>query len=1046
MSARSHVLLASAGSGKTFRLTSHFLRLVALGAPPERILASTFTRKAAGEILGRIFSRLAAAASDEAKAAKLAAELDVALTKAGAEKLLAQLARSIQRFRVRTLDAFFVDLARSISAELGLPPDWRIADEVDSNRARDEAVARALSGAAIGPWVALLRELERGALGRSVHAQLERVIDAGLRLHVEASAGAWEVPARFPAPDGAQIAAALDALAKLDPPRTSKGQPDKLWVKALQRVATRALQGAWSEYVSDGLGAALLTSGSYSRRAIEPEFAEPLHVLLTKAAAELSAKLRAQNEASARLLSLYDEHLKSVQSATRRLSFDDVAQALARDGAALRSLHSDLALRLDGAIDHLLLDEFQDTSPMQWRVLRGIAEELAADGSGTRSFFCVGDVKQSIYGWRSAEPRLLERLPERLHLEPEPLDKSWRSAPTVLAAVNRIFAKLDTFPGWESERGDVETAQNFRASFHEHVAARSELRGCVRVRTCGAGDDDRARWRQCVETAAQLVADVREQAPWASVAVLLRRNRLAPQIVARLRELGIAASDEGGNPLTDAISVQAALALLHWLEHPGDTVARFHAASSVFGARHGLSAARDDASAAFASRRAREDLLELGLAAWLASWRDEVARELGRWEARRFGQLVDAALSADPGEPLGNFLERVRRLRVEDPSSARVKVMTVHASKGLEFDAVILPELDVSLVSGSETFVARRAEDDPERDYEVVSHSGTGNLVKLLAALGDERVEQAVEASRRRALRDALSALYVATTRARHRLDFVLWPSAKADEAARLTAGGLVRHAFELGHADLPAEQIVATEDGADDSWTTRHSPRASSAPLASIAAATAPTALRFAPAARARELERVSPSTLHGAEARRSADLFASTPRAARLRGTRWHSWFECIEWLEDFAHGDAHLLTLATARGYGGEALEDDLRSFRAALMLPNLRALLSRPGRELELWRERRFQVVTGGTLHSGAFDRVEVERSGERAVRARVLDFKSERGTGEAELESLVERYRPQLEAYRTALARMLALPPAAVSAALVFAGEDRIVEV
>ncbi len=1042
MSARSHVLLASAGSGKTFRLTSHFLRLVALGVPPERILASTFTRKAAGEILGRIFSRLAAAASDETSAAKLATELDVALSKARAEELLAQLARAIQRFRVRTLDAFFVDLARSISAELGLPPDWRIADEVDLARARDEAVAAALSGAELESWVALLRELERGASGRSVHAQLERVIDAGARLHVEAAAGAWEVPARFQAPADAQIAAALDTLAKLDPPRTSKGQPDKNWVKALQRVAARAARGAWSEYVSDGLGAALLTGGSYSRRDIEPEFAEPLHVLLTKAAAELGAKLRAQNEASARLLSVYTAHARAVQTATRRLSFDDVAQSLAQGGAAMRSLQSDLALRLDGAIDHLLLDEFQDTSPVQWRVLRGIAEELAADGSGTRSFFCVGDVKQSIYGWRSAEPRLLEKLPERLHLEPEPMDKSWRSSPVVLAAVNRIFTKLDSFPGWESERGDVDTAKAFRASFHEHVAARPELRGCVRVRTCGPGDDNPARWRQCVETAAQLVAEVREQAPWASVAVLLRRNRLAPPIVARLRELGIAASDEGGNPLTDAIGVQAALALLHWLEHPGDTVARFHAASGVFGARHGLSAARDDASAALASRRAREELLELGLAGWLASWRDDVARELGAWEARRFGQLIDAALSVEPGAPLGDFLERVRRLRVEDPSSARVKVMTVHASKGLEFDAVILPELDVPFVSSSETFVARRAGDDPEREYEVVSHGGAENFVKLLAAHGDERVEQALQSSRRRALRDALSALYVATTRARHRLDLVLWPSAKADESARLTGGGVVRHAFDLGHEELPANEIVATEIGADDSWATHHAPRMASAPRASPAA---PATLRFAASSRARELERVSPSTLHDTQARSAVELFASAPRTGRLRGSRWHTWFECVEWLEDFAHGDAQLLALATARGYGGAELEEDLRSFRAALARPNLRALLSRPGREIELWRERRFQLVLDGTLHSGAFDRVELEPSGARAVRARVLDFKSERGPGGAQIEVLVEHYRPQMSSYRRALAHLLGLPQTSVSAALVFADADRIVE-
>ena len=119
------LVLASAGSGKTYLLSSHILGLLAAGAPPGELLASTFTRKAAGEILERVLVRLAQGASDPEKARELGREAHPSLTTSEeCRRLLGRLLVDLHRMSVDTLDAFFVRVARSFFQELGLAPRW----------------------------------------------------------------------------------------------------------------------------------------------------------------------------------------------------------------------------------------------------------------------------------------------------------------------------------------------------------------------------------------------------------------------------------------------------------------------------------------------------------------------------------------------------------------------------------------------------------------------------------------------------------------------------------------------------------------------------------------------------------------------------------------------------------------------------------------------------------------------------------------------------------------------------------------------------------
>src|SRR5262245_30009004 len=123
------IFLASAGTGKTFRLSNRYIQLIARGAKPGTILATTFTRKAAGEILGRILNRLAAAATEDKPLAELREQVDPKLTHEQCRDLTVSLARQMNRLNIGTIDSFFARVLRGFGLELGVPPGWQIIDD-----------------------------------------------------------------------------------------------------------------------------------------------------------------------------------------------------------------------------------------------------------------------------------------------------------------------------------------------------------------------------------------------------------------------------------------------------------------------------------------------------------------------------------------------------------------------------------------------------------------------------------------------------------------------------------------------------------------------------------------------------------------------------------------------------------------------------------------------------------------------------------------------------------------------------------------------------
>jgi len=1039
-----HVLIrASAGSGKTFQLSNRYLALLNAGVAPDGILATTFTRKAAGEILDRVVTRLAAAAFDPAECAKLAGFIDdESLSCARVRELLHRLLRDLHRLQIGTLDSFFSRLARSLSLEVGLPLRWQIIDELEDARLRDEAVTRVLRQQSTSDLLALTHLLTKGETSRSVGQLVRSTVDDLLTLYHETEAGAWH---KLPRPKllmGDEFAALLEDLRTLELP-TSQLE------RARDEGYRFALVEDWEEFIAKGIAAKVLEgSTTYGRTPIPPAAQSVYQRLIEQARARLVNRVANQTEGSHDLLGKFDREYEALKRARGAAGFDDVTRLLARGLSATADEEADhrqrLGLRLDGHIEHLLLDEFQDTAPIQWSVLRSLAERVMQPRQAG-SFFCVGDTKQAIYGWRGGVAEIFDAIEQQLPgLQSQALNVSFRSSPPVIETVNRVFTGLGRHPNLSRAGGAV---QEWSRHYEWHTTKRLELTGYVRLETASAADE-------LLAFAAERVAELHHRAPRHQIGVLVLRNDTVRQLIARLRARGISASEEGGSPVTDSAAVQLVLSTLRIADHPGDTAARFHVANSPLGAALQLPDHADDAAAVVLSHDARHRLMQQGYGPTVAAWARLIEAHCDQRERSRLKQLVELAFQYNARSTLraDDFVRFVETKRVSDPLAAPVRVMTVHQAKGLEFDITVLPELDRKLLGQSDAFVVARAE--PTSPVGAVCRHVNENVQKLLPA----RFQDMFAAATDRSATESLCVLYVALTRAMHAMYLMIEPSRDNEKNVPLSYAGLLRAAlrdtqpvppattiFETGDPDWSAADAVDAPRREPDLW---------------------PPPVRLAPmgAPRRRGLRWQSPSAQEGGSRTSVTAILRQGASEAMLRGTILHAWLERIEWLDEGQPQESELRVVAEALLHEAGAslsIPKLWAEFQDMLRAPPTRELLSRGSYSttapvlrglslaqphLSVESERLFAVRDGSQLLSGSMDRLVWVRDGSRLVAADVIDFKTDTVDTDKQLREKTDYYRPQLEAYRHAVAKMSGLATDRISAQLLFVGAGRLVTV
>ena len=1087
-------LLASAGSGKTTRLCQRYIRLLADGdlkATPDRICALTFTRKAAGEIFDRVVGCLCGGAADENAAAKLAGDLGLpGLGRPQFAGLLRLFLDNLHRAVIGTLDSFVGGVVRAFPIELGIPLEFEVSESKAAAGAalRKDILADIL--AARGPGANQLLAAFKQATFGIEEKSFERFLnDVIIPLHLSY---------RFcPDPEKWGNASLIwtgqnqaNAGMSSQPELREQAQRVQRWLEAerqktqgldqrlqaslpalAEALAAHGLASPWSPNFSGAFFERLLQQRSglrqgpaaiqYGRSTIQlpAAIARALAVLMDNLVAVEIRRALEKTRGLHDLLELYDRAYDRESRESGRFSFADLQCLLAPGDSARGVLPLSreraegrlfIDYRLDSRLDHWLLDEFQDTSDLQWAIFSNLVAELVqGDPEGyRRSFFYVGDVKQSIYRWRGGNPGLFLDLRAQFNqagdvIRLDRMSDTRRCAQPVIDAVNQVFAEL---PAAFLPAGAIAA---WKTVWDKHGTLNREASGCAVLLQPEPADDPAGARYQLV---ADLLNEIQPGRRGLGVGILLRTNEACSGLVNVLRRecQGMGFVHEGQAGIARNELAQALLALVRLAAHPGDEFAWQYVRMSP------LAGVLDEKQIT-RSRLAPLLLTEIeaaGFQALIAEWgsRLEAVGPLNEYGRQCLARLAKAAAEFDGAgsRSCNRFLEFVGDYEVhEEAARGAVRIMTIHQAKGLEFDLVILPELQHA--TGMNMARAQPADRD-------ILYGGKPFAPRwILKAPKKEIAENdPVLGARLRKIDedycfDQLCTLYVAMTRAKQALYMLASPGPKKSEVFRPAALLKLQLAGDVEPEAGPGITIngkkyarLYSAASGDERWYASKSflEFQDRGPAAGPAASAAGFAGR---ASRRQVLPRSEPSRQEIFRRQASA-LFDPETRDVLDFGSAIHELFAKIDWLDVESGAEAIIRAWRPAGPYDQQVATDACRQFRKCLQAAEVREALARPAGQAELWREKSFEIILDGRWVSGIFDRVVINRGADGVpAGAAILDFKSNRNLKtEADLQAQAGHYRPQMELYRRALSGLLGLAADRIAIQLLFTVPARIV--
>jgi ATP-dependent helicase/nuclease subunit A len=1085
--ALSAFVAASAGSGKTKLLTDRLLRLMLTDTKPQKILCLTYTKAAAAEMTIRLNRRLGAwVVMPEAKLAADLAALDVPATAHTldlARKLFAEVLDLPGGMRIGTIHAFCQSLLRRFPLEAGLSPHFEVADDTDAalrlREARETILAEDTHRRAIFTLAAETDEQNFTALawefaqaGKTLPDPAEIAAKLCASLGAGEESGADVLTAAVSCPREAPLRDVLRRIAELGNPSGQKWALGALDWLTLPPEARMVAWADWLEtwFTKGGEGEPRTLRGYFGKTLAAAE--EGMRGEIARECTRVAAVQEALRAARLKDINTYLLQLivpiltreRTQKQLTAKLSYGDLVrhtgELLIDPGAAW------VLYKLDGGIDHVLLDEVQDTAPAQWEIADAIGDEFFS-GLGAqerpRSIFAVGDAKQSIFSFQGADLQSFEHYRQKFRQKVQAAGEAWldgklsvsfRSTAPVLALTDAVFAQDP------ARRGVCLGDEVLR-----HGVSRAGQAGSVTLwpLTKESPASDVPPWSvpDAYETAdsaktllagqiAEFIAARRGQnlpsrgrtaTPGDFLVLVRRRDALVAAVTSALKQHGIPVAGLDRMVLTEQVAVSDLLALCDALLLPEDDLAfgqylvsplgglsdeslmelALHRRGRLVSVLFSRAAERPDwqeARAYFEAMRSRVDYLTpfalLSEALGPFGGRAKLLQRLGAEAAEPIDEFLAEALNFSQSSPgsLQLFLHQLRQSgasikREAEAGGDVVRIMTVHGAKGLQAPIVILPDTTTL----------------PKMDKKLFwlpvpgQKNATVPVFCPRSALRSQALAEAAQHATTAMEEEYNRLLYVALTRAEDELIVC------GAEGKRLAPGTCWYESVKAGFSRLDGvisaegRQVYACAQTAPPDRVTAQRETAAAAALPPWAGA-APDWSACPPAGETTRPERIAPSRGTDDEKQRAiaasplGAAFAESQQrraSAMARGRAMHALLQHLPDLPALARKDAARRYLVNDAALAEEA-EQLCEAVMTILTDPALAPLFA-PGAQAE--------VPLAGVLDdveiAGIVDRLAVT---EEAVW--LADYKTDRQPP-ARPEDIPAKYLQQLAAYRAILA-------------------------
>ncbi|MBE6376203.1 MAG: hypothetical protein E7043_03265 [Lentisphaerae bacterium] len=1081
-----NIITASAGTGKTYSLASRFIRLLEFGADPASIMAITFTKKASGEIFDRIVRRICDIANRPHIPANACYQISRPEIISIIRKLLGPNDRELQ---ISTIDSFFMRLLKAYAPELGIWGSINMIDEGD-NRFTRKTLRSWIRSIHDQEELDTLRELIKDANAseqRNFFVTMQSLVEKVYSFYMldltkapdgtfpQLEVAPWH-PEKKDVMSPEECRKAIDAWRDFAASITDETTyfSNKTIAKSRRILAARLLVlaeslekssrgflfGKLPEEVRDLINAvndhnlpcwcddmddAFLAYNRFIE--FPPETAALLRKTVRHIRALSYLQMRQKNRAVFTLMSKFDDiYTRQVRNAGY-LTFADLPCLLRTMDPENRELmlgsadHS-MEMRLDARIDHYMFDEFQDTSDVQFMAFDPLLRELFSSKSENRfrSFFCVGDIKQSIYQWRGGNPelfnyvkRLLRPLGEELGYDPEDsLSLSYRSSQVVLDTVNAVFAP---YSGDAPHFSDVLKMMKFIP----HGSA-GNLPGHAAVLNIPPEGNTGQNIQGKAGIISRMLDDIEPLRRGITVGILVQTNKVAREFAKELRKISqLPISVEGRITPVESMIFNVFKELLILAEHPGDREAAGFLEAVTFSSPHknarplglaGLAAVLGFDPDIPLDTSLRQELFDGGIGALAERFYNAFGNDINDFD-RRHMEILRHLADKFTGTP-EEFIQQAEHSGESGSSlNNTIQIMTCHKSKGLEFDVVFLPDTGnhrggngVQLTPDSEVVNFQHAE-----------YNDGVPIPQWISYLPPDAINTTIPPFRqnneRRALNQAFEKscnLYVAMTRAKYALYMILSCGKTASALApdlllkeRLSPFGGQAADREF-YRDLFYSPCTAEEENlpvqllyshGDRNWFGKEFGFYRNQEKQDHRIFYLP---EFIPA----ESDALHPVSAvnHSVHNSENISIFdRETDDSGKNTGTQIHQLLETLKFIpadfvpEKFCPPG----TPEAVRKIFCKALQSD----------SPIRQIFIQPALQSEIWLERQFIVRNRQKkLICGTFDRVEIIKNEKGdASSATIFDYKSDRLNKKEDFAI----YYPQLQIYREALSILLNLP-------------------